>query len=263
MTTNKITLAGCSPTPLASYLKALGVLRLIATPTSSMSGSAADSEVRGFWENERFHLHTRLDSEVLTHFFLKEYAPSPIIAPWNGGSGFYLGDNKKGIEPLAGSKVAPRFLAIADAIKAAFQEIQKQGLKNRPEGLDKTRFVAGLRGCLPDVALDWLDSALALSGDRLNFPSFSERGETTDASTSPITSCSVSRPHSTSLPVSRRRTRSVCCGPLFLPMVLGASTTSPSDSLHLGRSADPTRVLATRRVQTSTRGISCWHLKGP
>ena len=170
MTTNEITLAGCSPTPLASYLKALGVLRLIASPTSSASGSAADPKVRGFWENERFHLHTRLDSEVLTHFFLEEYAPSPIIAPWNGGSGFYLGDNKKGIEPLAGSKVAPRFLTIADAIKAAFQEIQKQGLKNRPEGLDKTRFVAGLRGCLPDAALDWLDSALALSGDRLNFP---------------------------------------------------------------------------------------------
>ena len=170
MTTNAITLAGCSPTPLASYLKALGVLRLIASPTSSVSGTAADSEVRGFWENERFHLHTHLDSEALTCFFLEEYAPSPIIAPWNGGSGFYPGDNKKGIEPLAGSKVAPRFLTIADAIKAAFQEIQKQGLKKRPEGPDKTHFVAGLRGCLADAALDWLDSALALSGDRLNFP---------------------------------------------------------------------------------------------
>ena len=170
MTTNGIALVGCSPTPLASYLKALGVLRLIASPTSSVSGSAADSEVRGFWENERFHLHTSLDREVLTQFFLEDYVPSPIIAPWNGGSGFYPGDNKKGIEPLAGSKVAPRFLAIADAIKAAFQEIQKQGLKNRPEGPNKTRFVAGLRGCLPDAALDWLDSALALSGDRLNFP---------------------------------------------------------------------------------------------
>ena len=170
MTTNAITLAGCSPTPLASYLKALGVLRLIASPTSSVSGTAADSEVRGFWENERFHLHTHLDSEALTCFFLEEYAPSPIIAPWNGGSGFYPGDNKKGIEPLAGSKVAPRFLTIADAIKAAFQEIQKQGLKKRPEGPDKTHFVAGLRGCLADAALDWLDAALALSGDRLNFP---------------------------------------------------------------------------------------------
>ena len=126
--------------------------------------------MRGFWENERFRLQTRLSLGKLTRFFLEDYAPSPIIAPWNGGSGFYPGDNKKGIEPLAGSKVAPRFLVIADTIKAAFQEIQKQGLKNRPEGPDKTHFVAGLRACLPDAALDWLDAALALSGDRLNFP---------------------------------------------------------------------------------------------
>ena len=170
MTTNPITLAGCSPTPLASYLKALGVLRLIASPTSSVSGAAADPEVRGWWKNECFYLRTSLDSEALTRFFLKEYAPSPIIAPWNGGSGFYPGDNKEGIDPLAGSKVASRFLTIADAMKAAFQEIQKQGLKKRPEGKDKARFVAGLRGCLADEVLDWLDAALALSGDRLNFP---------------------------------------------------------------------------------------------
>ena len=170
MTTNMITLAGCSPTPLASYLKALGVLRLIANPTSSGSETAADSEVRGWWANECFHIRTSLDAEALTHFFLEEYAPSPIIAPWNGGSGFYPGDNKKGIEPLAGVKVAPRFLAIADAIKAAFQEIQKQGLKKRPEGPDKAHFVAGLRGYLADAALDWLDAVLVLSGDGLNFP---------------------------------------------------------------------------------------------
>ena len=170
MTTDEIILSGCSPTPLASYLKALGVLRLIASPTSSVSGTAADPEVHGFWENEHFHLLTRLDPGALTRFFLEDYAPSPIIAPWNGGSGFYAGDNKTGIEPLACSKVAPRFLTIADAIKTAFQEVEKQGLKKRPEGLDKTRFVEGLRGCLPDTALDWLDAALALSGDRISFP---------------------------------------------------------------------------------------------
>lgn len=170
MTTNEIPLAGCSPTPLASYLKALGVLRLIASPTSSVSGTAADPEVRGWWESECFYLRTSLDAEALTRFFLEQYAPSPIIAPWNGGSGFYPGDNKEGIEPIAGSEVASRFLTIADAIKVAFQEIQRQGLKKRPEGKDKARFVAGLRGCLADGALNWLDATLALSGDRLNFP---------------------------------------------------------------------------------------------
>ena len=171
MATNEIPLAGCSPTPLASYLKALGVLRLTASPASSTSGTAADPAVRGWWENECFHLHTKLDCEALTRFFLEDYAPSPIIAPWNGGSGFYPGDNKTGIEPLAGSEATPRFSTMATAIRAARNEIQKQGLsKKRPEGLAKARLIAGLRGRLADVALDWLDAALALSGDRLSFP---------------------------------------------------------------------------------------------
>ena len=172
MTTNEITLAGCSPTPLASYLKALGVLRLIASPTSSVSGSSADPEVRGFWENERFHVRTSLDSETLTHFFLEEYVPSPIIAPWNRGSRFYPGDTKKGLKPFASSNVVPRFLLIAATVKAALQEIQRQGLKECPKDSDKARFVAGLRGRLSDVALDWLDAALVLSSDSadLNFP---------------------------------------------------------------------------------------------
>ena len=171
MATNEIPLVGCSPTPLASYLKALGVLRLTASPTSRASGIAADPAVRGCWGNECFHLHTSLDREALMRFFLEDYAPSPIIAPWNGGSGFYPGDNKTGIEPLAGSEVAPRFSNMATAVRAARNEVQEQGLsKKRPEGAAKARLVAGLRGHLADVALDWLDAALALSGERLSFP---------------------------------------------------------------------------------------------
>ncbi len=95
MTTNEIPLAGCSPTPLANYLKALGVLRLIASPTSSASGNAADPEARGCWENERFHLHTHLDCEELTGFFLEDYTPSPLIGAWNGRAGFLEDENSK------------------------------------------------------------------------------------------------------------------------------------------------------------------------
>ena len=171
MATNEIPLVGCSPTPLASYLKALGVLRLTASPTSRASGIAADPAVRGYWRNECFHLHTSLDHEALMRFFLEDYAPTPIIAPWNGGSGFYPGDNKTGIELLAGSEVALRFSAMATAIRAARSEIQEQELSGkRPEGPAKARLVSGLRGRLADVALDWLDAALALSGNRLSFP---------------------------------------------------------------------------------------------
>lgn len=87
-----ITLEGCAPTPLASYLKALGVLRLLSSDANHVGGKAADPKVRGWWEGERFHIRTALDRDALCKFFLDEYAPSPIIAPWNGRAGFLEGD---------------------------------------------------------------------------------------------------------------------------------------------------------------------------
>lgn len=74
-------LGGCAPTPLAHYLKALGILRLVA--------EQADSTARGWWEGERFRLATTLDDSELASFFLERYQPTPMLAPWNGGSGFF------------------------------------------------------------------------------------------------------------------------------------------------------------------------------
>ena len=92
MTGEPLALHGCAPTPLASYLKALGVLRLVSSPANHVSGTAADPRARGWWENECFHLRTSLTRDALLHFFLYDYAPSPIIAPWNGRAGFLEGD---------------------------------------------------------------------------------------------------------------------------------------------------------------------------
>ena len=93
MTGEPLALHGCAPTPLASYLKALGVLRLVSSPANHVSGAAADPHARGWWENECFHLRTTLSRDALLHFFLHDYAPSPIIAPWNGRAGFLEGDS--------------------------------------------------------------------------------------------------------------------------------------------------------------------------
>ena len=118
MATDAIRLDGCTATPLAGYLKALGVLRLVSSPANHASGIAADAHARGWWENGCFHIATSLGADGLLRFFLEDYAPSAIIAPWNGGSGFYPNDNKEGIGPLATSE-APRFRAIAQAIGVA------------------------------------------------------------------------------------------------------------------------------------------------
>ena len=49
-------LTGCSPTPLAHYLKGLGVLRLVA--------EQKDPAARGWWRDEAFHLATTFDEEA-------------------------------------------------------------------------------------------------------------------------------------------------------------------------------------------------------
>jgi len=106
-------LGGCAPYPLAHYLKALAVLRLLA--------EKPDPGARSWWRGERYLLATRLTKEEVEAFFEKEYAPSPIIAPWSKGSGFYY-KNDPGITPIERS-AAPRFKEVKKAIAQARQLI--------------------------------------------------------------------------------------------------------------------------------------------
>jgi CRISPR-associated protein Csx17 len=96
----RIKLAGCRTEPLADYLKALAVLRLL--------DAQADSTVLGFWEGQVFCLETKLSEEQLVDFFCDSYAPTPIVSPWNGGSGFYEGDQRDAMDAILSSD-DPRF----------------------------------------------------------------------------------------------------------------------------------------------------------
>ena len=170
MTTNAVSLNGCALTPLLSYLKALGIFRLVASPSSNVCKTAADENVRGCWTNGHFLLHSKLDSEMLLKFFLDDYVPSPIINPWNGGSGFYPNDNKEGLEPLMQPDVAERFLPLQETIKIAMEEIEKRKLKSSPTATDKVDLITRLRSRYPAYALHWFDAVVASSRDRLRFP---------------------------------------------------------------------------------------------
>jgi len=92
---NNLVLKGCNPRPLGSYLKAIGVLKLVATQK--------DPKVKGCWHNESFVLQTILSEDELCHFFCNEYVPTPIVSPWNGSSGFYLGDNTTAMDSILSS----------------------------------------------------------------------------------------------------------------------------------------------------------------
>ena len=102
-------LDGCAPAPLAHYLKALGILRLVAGQT--------DPAARGAWEGERFVLLTGLTEDELVEFFLRRYEPTPLVSPWNRGSGFF----SSGLEDVGrmatstATRLAPMRRAIEDA----------------------------------------------------------------------------------------------------------------------------------------------------
>ncbi|MBN2056201.1 type I-U CRISPR-associated protein Csx17 [bacterium] len=86
-------LHGCKSEPFGSYLKALGVFRLL-------SEQADGTDVKAWWERGFLHVESTLRAEEVIRFFLDEYVPTPIIGPWNGGSGFYEGDSMSARETM-------------------------------------------------------------------------------------------------------------------------------------------------------------------
>ena len=161
---------GCSSKPLLSYLKALGILRLVSNPENNVNEVAADSHIRGWWVNQQFHINTSLNSEELVEFFLYNYSPSAVTTPWNGGSGFYKKDNKEAVSSLLAPSISPRFRTLATAIEQANAVVKRLGLEEAPKNGGKRALIAELRNTFPDFVLEWLDASLVLSGDTLKFP---------------------------------------------------------------------------------------------
>ena len=158
---HSVTFSGCTPTPLSAYLKALGIFRLIATHV--------DPRATGHWHDERFVIISSLSEENFQSFFLADYQPTPIIAPWNGGSGFFAGDNQTGISALRESK-AQRFSNYRVAIQAASETLTRMEISKKPEGDEKHALLSTVRNELPDTVLDWLDAAVVLTEDSPKYP---------------------------------------------------------------------------------------------
>lgn len=159
----RVEFGGCRPVPLAAYLKALGVLRLIA--------EQADPDARGAWSGDTFVLESRLDRDDIRDFFLHRYEPTPILAPWNGGSGFYPEkDNTEGIDAITGGSAA-RLAPLRETIEAMCACLADLGLTEKPSNdAQKELLLKTLRSKLPERALTWMDAAVALTDDGPKYP---------------------------------------------------------------------------------------------
>lgn len=179
-TVHKLTLSGCAPVPLAHYLKALGVLRIVS--------EQKDALAKGSWYRDQFVLESILNRDELLEFFLEEYRPTPIMVPWSGGD--YFAVNVKSpsstfdkiptasrvveallsttTERLAHYRVALHevFDAMAKARIFKKQDIEGSG---GPQRKAKADLLKSLRASLPDDAVSWIDAAAVVEPQNVTF----------------------------------------------------------------------------------------------
>jgi len=147
--TNQILLNGCAPEPLIHYLKALGVFRLVT--------EQLDPQARGAWLGDTFALETYNTADELVGFFLNEYKPTPLVSPWNGGSGFYDGDDISGREAIRRSE-SDRLKDYRDVINdvLALPELPSVGHLTVQDLLDRVeQAIAEAKNKESKDVLDW------------------------------------------------------------------------------------------------------------
>ena len=178
--TKSVIFRGCSPVPISSYLKALGIARVLSEQLTP--------DLRCFWnEDESFSVRSTAEKEEIEDFLLNEYRPSPLFDPWNGGSGFFKRKDKK-----TGKRTKPtKATKAVDAVISSHSErladcsrlltmiediLSNSGMESAPSDDEKKELMMILRASLPDEALDWLDASVIISGQSPKYPALMGTG---------------------------------------------------------------------------------------
>lgn len=176
-----LVLDGCRVQPLSSYLKSIGLLRIV--------GTQVDPGAQGWFTGDRFTLRSGLDLDGLIEFLVTGYEPTPIVSPWNEAAGF----NPYPSGASAKDKAARAAMAAIEdsddrrlysygqtirAARAGFpdgwwgvdrEDSESKECKARRKR-DKELLIARMRGVLPDASIEWLDAAVVLTTDNTKFP---------------------------------------------------------------------------------------------
>lgn len=168
MTASTVTrhvLAGLRPEPLASYLAGLGLVRLI--------GEQADPAATFAWSPDGLAIDTTVADVV--RWLTDEYVPTPVLSPWNSGSGFGPKDvePKKRLARLLADP-SPRLAEFRTAVSTADDVVRRARsagwITEDGKGNDKPRVVREFRNRCPDSLLPWIDACVVLAADRALFP---------------------------------------------------------------------------------------------
>jgi CRISPR-associated protein Csx17 len=167
MTTTAITrhvLPGLRPEPLAGYLAGLGLIRVL--------GEQADPRATAAWTPDGLTITTEVPD--IARWLSEEYVPTPVLSPWNGGSGF----GSKDKEPLRRLDIlrnhpSPRLANLRIAINVAegvVSAARDAGWITESGVAEKDRVVLEFRNRCPDELLPWIDATIVLADDNTFFP---------------------------------------------------------------------------------------------
>lgn len=151
-------IVGLRPATLLGYLASLGLFRVVA--------EQADPEAACSWSGETFRLKTSVDD--VASFLADDYVPTPVVSPWNGGSGYGEKDvSSRAVLDLLTGTDTERLRGFRAAHEVALRVVTEA----KRAGWSKTRIVAELRNWLPDESVRWLDATVVLTSEgRAQFP---------------------------------------------------------------------------------------------
>lgn len=140
--------------PFASYLAALGLLRLLPS-------------LKGQWQGDRFYIDCEPETAIAQ--LVECYQPSPLLTPWNKAGGWLVKEAKANAQHVTTwrGSADERFRKLREAIAAidaVYDECEAAGFFKKGDYAQpdcKQKFVARLRMVAPSELVEWIDVVYA------------------------------------------------------------------------------------------------------
>lgn len=159
---NECILEGCAPSPMSSYLKSLGVFRIMA--------EQFEPDVQMCWKNERAILRTRMSPDMILKNIQDEYKPTPIVTPWSYNkfrktvTVYNKFTENKRFEPY---KITIN--AMSDILDQFCSTQKIKNLDKKSVDKEKSELLKMCRNMLPDDAVEWLDAVFVIAADKIRY----------------------------------------------------------------------------------------------
>ncbi len=176
MTSTEHNLYGCSPEPLSSYLKSLGLFKVI--------GEQFDLSASACFTESGFILDTKLSEEELFEKLTKHYVPTSILSPWNGRVLTALQNPESSTKKIEKSEstrldnyrktieISKKVLDVGKQNNWLSHDEKKSNSPYKTVKKSKIKYLNLCRSLLPDDTIEWMDASLIIFGDNISYPKF-------------------------------------------------------------------------------------------